>query len=198
MKTVFVNPSKPRKRKARKRKVKRKAPAMARKRTTRRAAPKRRRRRRTRRNAGITPFVASNRSNPLILQNPRRRRRRRRNPTMNLKTFIDKTLTYSGGAAVGAGLNILALRRIENDWVRNGARIAAAVASGMFLKGEMGAAAAGATLYPLFAEVALMTNLVPGAEPTEADLHELAADLGAALDDIDLDPEFHQSEMYVP
>ena len=197
MPTVFVNPSNPVKRRRKRRAPKRKKPAMARKRTTRRAAPKRRIRRR-RRNAGIAPFVSSRKSNPLILQNPRRRRRRRSNPSMNVKTFINKTLTYSGGAAVGAGLNILALRRIENDWLRNGARIVAAVASGMFLKGEMGAAAAGATLYPLFAEVALMTNLVPATQATEADLHELAADLEAALDDIDLDPDFHQDEMYVP
>jgi hypothetical protein len=200
MRTVFVNPNPPRKRRKRRKTKKRKVPGMARKRTIRRkrATPKRRRRTR-RRNAGVTAFTGNSRNNPLILQNPRRRRRRRKNPQMNLKTFINKTLTYSGGAAVGAGLNILALRRIENDWARNGARLAAAVASGMFLKGEMGAAAAGATLYPLFAELALMTNLVPASEPTEADLHELAADLEAALDDIDLNDSVYDSrEMYVP
>jgi hypothetical protein len=151
------------------------------------------RRRKARRNAGITPFVAQR--NPLILQNPRRSRRKaRRNPSLNLKGLLNKTLTYTGGAAVGAGANILALRRIENDWLRNGARLATAIAAGMFLKGEMGAAAAGATLYPMFAELALMFNLTgSAATPTGVDLHELAADLEAALDEVN-DADL----MYVP
>jgi hypothetical protein len=151
-----------------------------------------RRKRSRRRNAGITPFVQRN---PLILQNPRRRRRGRRNPTLNFNTILSKTLTYTGGAAVGAGANILALRRIENDWLRNGARLATAIAAGYFMKGEMGAAAAGATLYPMFAELALMFNLTGGgtASPTGVDLNELAADLEAALDEVN-----DNDLMYVP
>ncbi len=189
MATVFVNPTKPRRRK------KRRNVQMAKRRSPRKRVTRRRRRR----NAGVTSFVQPRANNPLILQNPRRRKRR--NPAkLNLNTMMTKVLTYSGGSAVGAGINILAIRRIENVWMRNGARVAAAVLGGNFLKGEMGAAMAGATLYPLFAEVALQFNLVPGmeGEDTEADLEELAADLEAALDDIDLDEQYHDEELYVP
>jgi hypothetical protein len=147
-----------------------------------------------RRNAGITPFVQPN---PLILDNPRRRRRRGgiRNPNFSPKSMIQNTLMYGGGAAMGAGLNILALRRIENDWLRNGARIAAAILGGVFIKGTMGAAMAGATLYPTFAELALMTKLITPAaatHDTDADLQDLAADLQDVLDEISDD------ELYVP
>ena len=159
---------------------------------------KRRSTRRRRRNAGIRPFVAQ--SNPLILQNPRRSRRRRRNPAPNFKTFFNKSLVYSGGAAIGAGANILALRHIENDWMRNGARLVSALAAGHFLKGDMGAAASGALLYPMFAELALMANLTGGSSngngnalPTGVDLNELAADLEAALDEVNAN-----ELMYVP
>jgi len=154
--------------------------------------PRRRSRRAKRRNAGIAPFVSRN---PLILQNPRRRRRSR-NPSLNFKNLFSKTLTYTGGAAIGAGANILALRRIENDWLRNGARLGTAIAAGYFLKGEMGAAAAGATLYPMFAELALMFNLTgDGAEATGVDLNELAADLEDALNEVD---DEDSDIMYVP
>lgn len=189
--TVFVNPSKPRRRRRRKTTRRRRRNVQM------KSNPRRKRRRR--RNAGITPFVQPRNANPLILQNPRRRRKRRTNPKMNLNTIFNKILTYSGGSAIGAGANILAIRRIENDWLRNGTRVAAAVLGGMFLRGEMGAAMAGATLYPLFAEIALMTELVGGGG-TEADLHELAADLEAALNEIDTE-EYeadHPEYMFVP
>jgi hypothetical protein len=118
---------------------------------------------------------------------------------MNTKGLFNKLLTYSGGSAVGAGLNILALRRIDNDWMRNGARVVAAVMGGMFLKGEMGAAMAGATLYPAFAELALMSGLVPGgAGGTEADLNELAADLEDVLSGIDLNDTQVPGELFDP
>ncbi len=133
-------------------------------------------RRRRRRNAGITSFT---RQNPLILSNPRRRRRSRRNPKLNMKTIFNKTLTFGGGAVLGYGVNQFGLSNIENDWMRRAGQVAAAVAGSMFLKGELGAAFAGATLYPLVADVAMYTGLV--AVPTEADLDELSADLEDAL-----------------
>jgi hypothetical protein len=141
--------------------------------------PRRRRRRSTRRrrrrNAGITPFVAGN---PYILSNPPRRRRRR-NPNglarqFTVKRIMDNTLTYGGGAALGTAANLFALNAIEGDWIRNGARYAVAVFGGQMLGKDMGAAFAGATLYPLLTELAAMLNLPVG---TEADLDVLAADL---------------------
>jgi len=144
-----------------------------RKRTYARRRPATRRRRR--RNAGVTSFV---KQNPLILSNPRRRRRRS-NPKLNLKTIFNKTLTFGGGAVLGYGVNQFGLSNIENDWMRRAGQVAAAVMGSMFLKGELGAAFAGATLYPLVADVAMYTGLV--AVPTEADLDELAANLEDAL-----------------
>lgn len=187
MRTVFVNPSKPRRRRSSKRRAKRRVVAKANPR-------KRSRRRSRRRNAGITPFVSQR--NPLILSNPRRRtmsRRRRRNPGLpNLKQAATKILQYSGGSAIGAGLNIFLFRNIKNDWLRHGVRILAALGGGMFLSAEMGGAMAGATLYPSFAELALMLG-VGGDTSTEADLNELAADLEAALQDTE-----ENEPLYVP
>jgi len=114
------------------------------------------------------------------------------------KTFFKKSLSYGGGALVGAGANILILRKIENMWLRNGLRIVGAVASGALLPSDMGGACAGATLYPLIAEVALMLNLVPTAtgddDATEADLSDLAADLSDALDEVG-DDEYDVSDL---
>lgn len=135
-------------------------------------------RRRRRRNAGITSFTRQGNQNPLILSNPRRRRRR--NPArLNMKTIFNKTLVFGGGAAMGYGVNQFALSNIENDWMRRAAQAVTAVAGSMMLRGELGAAFAGATLYPLIADVAMYTGLV--AVPTEADLDELSADLEDAL-----------------
>lgn len=189
MRTVFVNPRRRTKRTARKRKPasrrrKRNTSPMAanprrRRRRSYRRKPVTRRRRSRRRNAGITSFTdAGARGNPLILSNPRRRTRRR-NPRLNLKTIINKTLTYGGGGALGYAVNQFGLSNIENDWLRRGAQLATAVVGSMFLRGELGAAFAGSTLYPLMADVAMYTGLI--ATPTEADLDELAADLDTAL-----------------
>lgn len=202
MRTMFVNPSasmsNPRRRRKRSRRRRRNVDLSA------AANPRRRRRGRRRRsarvsrgypltvrsNAGIVPFT----SNPLILDNPRRRSRRRRNNPManlsklSLNNVLSKTVKYGGGAAAGAALNILGLRRIQNDWIRNGVRIGAAVVGAALVPGEIGAAYAGATLYPLFAEVALLTKLVqPAGAPTEADLSEISADLEDVLDELDID-----------
>lgn len=141
-----------------------------------------------RRNAGIAPFV----SNPLIL-NPRasfiNRRRRRSNPGMpSLNTAMSKALTYGGGAALGAAANVFALNKISNDYIRNGARVVAAIFAGPMLKGEMGAAAAGALMYPVMVELAALVGLP--VEGTEADLDLLAADLEDVLS------EEEASELY--
>lgn len=155
-------------------------PRRRRRRSTRRRRPATRRRRR--RNAGVQPFVAGN---PYILANPRRRRRRS-NPKFGgqftLKKIVDNTMTLGGGAALGTAANLFALNNIEGDWLRNGARYAAAVFGGQMLGGNMGAAFAGATLYPLLTEVAAMLNLPVG---TEADLDVLAADLEDIVGDED-------------
>jgi len=189
MRTVFVNPSRRRRRVRRSRRRNAALVANPRRRHRRRV---RRVTRRSRRNAGIAPFVQSN---PMIM-NPRRRRRSR-NPmgalgrSFSPKNFISKSLKYGGGAAIGAGANILLLRKIENTYLRNGLRVAGAVACGALLPSDMGGAAAGATLYPLFAELALMLNLVPAAtsdtDETEADLQSLAADLQDVLDEVGQD-----------
>lgn len=142
---------------------------------------RRRRRRRRRRNAGIAPFVRK--SNPLILQNPKRRRRRRRNPKMNIQRVANQLLIYTGGSAIAVGANILAINKIENKWARNGVRVAAAVFAPMFIKGDLGAAFAGAMLYPVVEEAAQELNLVPA----EADLSSLAAELEEALNEADYD-----------
>lgn len=207
MRTIFVNPSpsmmNPRRRRRRSnitlanpRRKKRRARSQI-YRTVRAPAKFYVRKNRRRRNAGIAPFVNSN---PLIMDNPRRRRRRRsRNPDFSPKSMLSNVLLYGGGSAMGAALNILGLRRIENDWLRNGARIAAAIAGGVLIKGSMGAAMAGATLYPTFAELALMTNLISGGsniQDTDADLNELAADLQDVLDEIEDDED--DDLLYVP
>lgn len=148
--------------------------------TSRHAAPRRRRRtyRRRRRNAGIAPFVSQ--QNPLILSNPRRRRARRRNPKLNLKHIMQNLLTYVGGGALGYGVNQFGLSQIPNDWLRRGAQAGTAVVGAYFMRGELGAAFAGATMYPLIADLAMFTGLV--AVPTSAELDELSADLEAALE----------------
>ncbi len=207
MRTIFVNPSpsmmNPRRRRRRRHNITLSNPRKRKKRARSQIyrsykAPAKIyvRKNRPRRNAGIAPFVSGN---PLIMDNPRRRRRKgRRNPNFSLKSMGENVLLYGGGSAMGAALNILGLRRIENDWLRNGARIAAAILGGVLIKGSMGAAMAGATLYPTFAELALMTNLVSGGTPvqgTDADLNELAADLQDVLDEIEDDDD---DLLYVP
>jgi len=174
MRTVFVNPSpsmsNPRRRKARKSRKARKAG-----------------KRRSRRNAGITSFV----SNPMILSNPRRiakRRKHARNPLagLNLKSLLGKGLTYGGGAAVAVGANTLLLNGVTNFYMRNGARFAGAVAATMFMKGDLGAAAAGGMFYPMMQELAAkFLGGGTGVSGIEADLEGLAADLEDVMDDLD-------------
>lgn len=210
MRTVFVNPTRPKRRRSKKKRnpaggaktqtalaayKKGMNDAMAnsysnprrrRRRRTTAAAPRRRRtyRRKRRSNAGITPFVSRN---PLILQNAHRRRRRS-NPKMNLQKLLGDSLYYAGGSALGVGVNTLVLDRIENRWAKNGARIGAAVLAGMVFPArwnKLGAATAGALLYPLWQDVMMM--VLPGAGATEADLDLLAADLTESLGELDMD-----------
>jgi hypothetical protein len=104
----------------------------------------------------------------------------------NLKQAASQILSYGGGTTIGAALNIFLFRHIENPWLRHSARILSALGGGMFLSTGMGGAMAGATLYPSIAEVAMALG-VGGDVSTEADLNELAADLEAALEDVDSD-----------
>ena len=178
--TVFVNPSAFGRRRKR-----RKTGARRRRRNVSLAPvsnPRRRRRRSRRRNAGIAPFVA----NPLIMGNPRRRRRRS-NPLagLNFNNLLTKTMTFGGGAAISVAANAFILNRVDNVWARNGARIAGAVIGGNMLKGELGAAFAGAMYYPVVQELAahiLGKGTVTG---TEADMDVLAADLEDIMDELD-------------
>lgn len=154
------------------------------------ANPRRRRRhyRRRRRNAGITPFTQSN---PLILSNPRRRRHRRRNPKLNIKSMLNNLLVYGGGGLLGYGVNQFALSHIDNNWVRRGAQAGTAILGAYFMRGELGAAFAGATMYPLIADLAMYSGLV--AVPTQEDLNELSADLSDAL----LEADLQDDELYI-
>jgi len=124
----------------------------------------------------VTSFTR--RQNPLILSNPRRRRRR--NPSLNIKQLAKNTAIYFGGGAVGYAINQFGLSQIQNDWVRRGSQIVLATVGGAWLKGSFGAAFAGATMYPLIADLAMYTGLV--AVPTADELDELSADLSAALE----------------
>jgi hypothetical protein len=169
MRTVFVNPSHRRRR----RKHKRSNPRRRRRRNSavRMANPRRRRHRR--RNAGIAPFV----QNPMILSNPRRRRRRR-NPSA---TIISDLAYIIGGTVGGAALNRLAFNTINNFYVRNGARVAAAgLLAYIGGRNTLTAAAAGATLAPLVPDLELLISH-SGATPTK-NPRELAAELSALLE----------------
>ena len=217
MRTIFVNPRRrPKRRSAKRRSAKRENPRRARrtvrrtyKRNARKASknmivnPRRRRSTKARRRNPMVPFVRS--LNPQILRNPGSLRRRRRNPGLNLsiKSILDKSLSYGGGSALGAGVNIIGLSKIENKWFRNGARLGVAVLGGSFLKGDLGAAMAGATLYPMWQEIALMLSLISGPTPfmpyphaeasaksSGVSLDALSADLQDVLD------EAAASEMY--
>lgn len=179
MRTVFVNPSNPRRRR-------RKRSNPRRRRAHRRYNPRRRRRRnssvalanprrRRRRNAGVTPFV----QNPMILSNPRRRRRRR-NPSHSLLGHIAYIL---GGTVGGAALNRLAFSQIENIYFRNGARILSASALA-YIGGNnnLTAAAAGALLAPLVPEIEAHLTAATAATPAKKNPRELAAELSALLE----------------
>jgi hypothetical protein len=132
-----------------------------------------RRRRHRRRNAGIAPFV----SNPQILSNPRRRRRRR-NPSA---TILSDLAYILGGTVGGAALNRLAFNSINNFYVRNGARVAAAgLLAYVGGRNTLTAAAAGATLAPMIPDLELLISH-SGATPTK-NPRELAAELSALLE----------------
>jgi hypothetical protein len=100
---------------------------------------------------------------------------------MNIQRAANRILTYAGGSAIAVAADILALKKIENVWARNGIRVVAAAFAPMFLKGDMGSAFSGAILYPVVEEMAAELNILDN----EADLECLAADLEAALDDVD-------------
>lgn len=174
MRTVFVNPLVRRRRK--------KSNPKRRRRTTHALS-----RRSRRRNAGIVPFIQRN---PLILENPRRRRRRNAGGLgglFNFRSVGAKILNYGGGSAIGAAANIFGINKIENVWMRNGLRVILSILAPNLIKGDMGTAMSGATLYPLWQEVALrfLAPADAGAPPaTEADLDALSADLSDVLDEI--------------
>jgi hypothetical protein len=173
--TVFVNPS--RKRGRRRNRRRNFSAAMGP-----RANPRRRRRRSRRRNSGIAPFV----QNPLIMSNPRRRRRHS-NPlagALSVNNLLNKGLTYGGGAIIAVGANALVLNRVDNVWLRNGLRFGGGILGAALLKGDLGAATAGAMFYPMFQELAaqlLGKELITG---NEADMDVLAADLEDVMDDL--------------
>lgn len=173
MRTVFVNPSRVRRRR-------KSRPASSHRRSSRRRYSRKRRRsnpsliqnprrrRYRRRNAGITSFV----SNP--------RRRRRSNPSLSLRSvpsILRDTFTVALGATGGAGLNRVGLSHITNFWMRNGARVlAAAGLVGFGRNSPMACAAAGAVLAPIVPEVEMQMASVA------KNPQELAAELAGLLD----------------
>lgn len=193
MRTVFVNPStrKKSRRKSGKRKRKYKPAAKA------RPIRRRSRRRSRRRNAGIAPFVQNPglRVNPLRV-NPRRRRKARRNPDFNIRKVAMESGLMISGAGVGAGVNLLGLRRIENVWFRNGLRVALALGSTIGFQNTFGGAVAGSILYPCFSELALTMDLLGENTTTEADLEELSADLEDVMEEIDVDYNEDEDDIF--
>jgi hypothetical protein len=176
MRTVFVNPSNPRRRRKRsnpRRRARRHNPRRRRRNSSVALANPRRRRRR---NAGVTPFVSQN---PMILSNPRRRRRRR-NPS---HTFLGHIAYIVGGTVGGAALNRLAFNQLENLYARNGVRIlGASILAYLGGNNNLTAAAAGAILAPLLPEIeAHLTAATPKA-PEKKNPRELAAELSALLE----------------
>lgn len=189
MRTVFVNPSRVRRRRRKSRR-----PSSSHRTSRKRYSRKRRRRsnpsliqnprrrRRRRRNAGITSFV----SNP-----GRRYRRRRRNPLSlrSLPSVLRSTATVALGAAGGAGLNRVGLSHITNFWMRNGARVVSAAALVAFGgNSPMAAAAAGAVLAPIVPEVEM--QLASTAKNPQELAMELAGLLGGGglQESLDDDP----------
>jgi hypothetical protein len=124
-----------------------------------------------------------------MILNPRRRRRS--NPGLKMpgvKKVLDTMMNAGGGAAIGAAVNVLGVNAIQNTWLRNAARVAAAVLAGMVLPEKLAVASGGAIMYPAATELATM--LVPaGAAPTSADLEDIGADLEDVLDELDADLE---------
>jgi len=167
MRTVFVNPAKKRRRTRKHRTY----------RLTRRGSSITVKRR----NAGITPFI----SNPLIMDNPRRRRRARRNPSM--RGLFSEIMMLMGGALGGAGLNRIGISHISNFYARNGARVGAAgLLAYLGGRSPLTAAAAGATLAPMLADIEMhMASTTATKNPREL-AEELSALLEADLSDDDL------------
>ena len=201
-KTVFVNPSKPRRRRKRNGGAAPGAGLTVREafqmgRATANPAKKRKRRR----NAGIAPFV----KNPLILSNPRRRRARRKNPLKlpNFKSALTKGVSQAGGAGIALAGNAFVLSRIQNAWMRRGSQFAAAVIGGALIGNQspnMGNAFAGAMMYPLMQDLAsdlLGIGVAAGATAyaTEADLDALAADLEDVMDEMDDSEDSYGDDM---
>lgn len=192
--TVFVNPSYRRRKRSKKRRSSTSNALAVREAFKLGRASKGKRRsggRRRRRNAGIAPFV----QNPLILSNPRRRRRRNPNPFTGLtlrKAFMTGA-SSAGGAAIALGANSLVLNRIQNDWLRRGAQLAANIIGGVALGSVspgLGASYMGAMWYPLYQDLFanfLGMGVVAGVSAKEADLDALAADLEDVMDEMDED-----------
>jgi hypothetical protein len=112
----------------------------------------------------------------MILSNPRRRRRRR-NPSAHL---LGDLAYIIGGTIGGAALNRLAFGAISNFYVRNGARVASAgLLAYIGGRNTLTAAAAGATLAPILAEI---ESLITHTEPAKKNPRELAAELSALLE----------------
>jgi hypothetical protein len=105
---------------------------------------------------------------------------------LTLKNMVNKGLTFGGGALIAVGANTLAINHIDNFWARNGARFGGGVLAAAFLKGDLGAATAGALFYPMFQEFASkLLSPAKAATGTEADMDVLAADLEDVMDNLD-------------
>lgn len=107
--------------------------------------------------------------------------------------MFTETAIYFGGGTLGYAVNQFGLSQISNDWGRRASQVLVATAGAYLMKGgSLGASFAGATLYPLIADLAMYTGLV--AVPTSDDLLELSADLEDALE---LEADLEDDELYI-
>jgi hypothetical protein len=169
MRTVFVNPVNPRRGRKRRRSGGKR----------RRVASHRRRRRgfrRRRRN----PFGFGRRRNPGFLG------------------FLANMAFVTSGATGGALLNRIGLSQIDSFWWRNGARVVGASAltaiGGLPWGNTFMAAAAGATLSPMLAEIEMKvrtSGATVGTTAATGNPAQLAAELAAMLE-ADLDGDVDQ------
>ena len=115
-------------------------------------------------------------------------------------------MAYFGGGGLAYAANQLFIRKIEGDNLRRGVQVATAVAGGIFLGGKFGAAFAGASLFPLFSEIALsngwLTTEGVSIDELSADLEnamdslQLEADLGADLDELSFVDDMEELEVW--
>lgn len=96
--------------------------------------------------------------------------------------IVRTVLESAGGAALAYAVNQFGTRNIAGDWTRRSVQAGIAVLGSAMLsrmtgaRSDMGAAFAGAMMYPLIADLSLMLGVTGAAD------YGLGADLGADMD----------------